>query len=271
MSAQVPTKMIGSSSNPGFKLLREVIGSARARREHQAAWLEGERLCMSLIEREPAQAPILVASDAIALNTVPQSCRTDCKEIWLIDRKLFAQITQVETSIGWGLLMPISSWQKASFEIRPRSDIVVLDRVQDPGNAGSILRSAAAAGAQSIWCVSGTVDLWSPKVLRAGMGAHFVMDIRQDLQSDQVISLCTQHGISILATANSPQAHSLFDMGLPLHQPVAWVFGQEGSGVAADFMQVCTQVSIPQAVEVESLNVAAAAAVCLFESRRHKL
>lgn len=260
-------KTIDSSQNPGFKLLRELIGSSRTRRGHQAAWLEGERLCLSFIEHQSAQAPILVTSEAISPDQLPAEIRLAAKEIWMLNRRLYAEITQLETPIGWGLLIPLAP-------MRPRSldgDIVVLDRLQDPGNAGSIVRSAAAAGASAVWCVRGTVDLWSPKVLRAGMGAHFVIEIRQDLQTEEVLSACGQQGVRILATANSSQSDSLFDPLLGLDQPVAWIFGQEGSGVDAQFMAAASQVSIPQAIDVESLNVAAAAAVCLFESRRRKL
>ena len=267
MTAPGTIKTIDSSQNPDFKLLRDLVGASRARREHQTAWLEGERLCQAFIEHQPKLAPILVVSEGTPLNRLPAKIRVAAKEVWMLNRRLYAQITQVETSIGWGLLIPMSPAQ-------PRGqgdDIVVLDRLQDPGNAGSILRSAAAAGARAVWCVQGTVDLWSPKVLRSGMGAHFVIGIQQDLQVQEVISACRQEAIGMLATGNDARAASLFDATLRLDRPVAWIFGQEGSGVAAEFMAAASQVAIPQAAHIESLNVAAAAAVCLFESRRRKL
>lgn len=267
MTAPSNIKAIDSSQNPGFKLLREVVGDSRARREHQAAWLEGERLCQAFIAHQPKLAPILVVSENTPLERVPAAMRAAAKEVWMLNRRLHAQITQVETSIGWGLLIPLAP-------IQPRSqggDIVVLDRLQDPGNAGSIMRSAAAAGAKAVWCVPGTVDLWSPKVLRSGMGAHFVIDIQQDLSAQQVIAACGQQRLRILATGNTDHAQSLFDARLGLDQSVAWIFGQEASGVGAEFMAAASVVAIPQAADVESLNVAAAAAVCLFESRRCKL
>ncbi len=267
MTVPGPIKTIDSNRNPGFQLLRDVVSDSRARREHQAAWLEGERLCQAFTEHQPKLAPILVVSESTPLDRLLSEIRVAAKEVWVLNRRLYAQITQVETSIGWGLLIPLAGLQ-------PRSqggDIVVLDRLQDPGNAGSILRSAAAAGARAVWCVHGTVDLWSPKVLRSGMGAHFVIGIRQDLQTDDVIAACAQEKLSMLATGNSPQATSLFDARLGLDQPVAWIFGQEARGVATEFMATASVVAIPQAAEVESLNVAAAAAVCLFESRRRKL
>lgn len=267
MALQDNIKTISSTQNPGFKLLRDLISSSRARREHQAAWLEGERLCQAFIEHQPDQAPILVASQAVCLDHVPTAVQARCKELWLFDPKLYAEITQVETSIGWGLLIPLVPMPP----IHSDGDIVVLDRLQDPGNAGSILRSAAAAGARALWCVQGTVDLWSPKVLRSGMGAHFVIQIQQDLSAQEVRSACSQQKLRIFATGNHDQAQSLFDSRLRLSQPVAWIFGQEGSGVAVEFMASASVISIPQAAGVESLNVAAAAAVCLFESRRRKL
>lgn len=262
-----PTKAISSRQNPGFQLLREITTSARARRSHQAAWIEGERLCQSFTDHCSGLAPILVASTAIGLTDVPAACRRLSREVWLLDHKLYAEITQVEAPIGWGLLIPLLGMQAP----KSNGDIVVLDRLQDPGNAGSIMRSAAAAGAQAVWAVQGSVDLWSPKVLRAGMGAHFVIQIRQDLQPQEAIAACQQQDADILVTANSNGADSIFDSRLRLEGPVAWIFGQEGSGVGAEFLAAASPVSIPQADAVESLNVAAAAAVCLFESRRRKL
>jgi TrmH family RNA methyltransferase len=139
---------------------------------------------------------------------------------------------------------------------------VVLDRVQDPGNVGSILRSAAAFGVPQVLALKGTVALWSPKVLRAGMGAHFGLHLVEGLAPEDLAAV----GVPLVATS-SHAGHQLPDAPLP--QPCAWVLGHEGQGVHADLLARCAlQVSIPQPGGEESLNVAAAAAVCLYESAR---
>ena len=151
-----------------------------------------------------------------------------------------------------------------------QSAVVIVDRIQDPGNLGALLRSAAAAGIAQCWCVTGTVDPWSPKVLRAAMGAHFQMTIRQGVDARQVIDACRLQGFHLLSTANQPDAVSLYAAELQLNQPIAWVFGQEGDGVAQEFLSKAQVVVIPQTAAVESLNVAVAAGICFFEMRRRQ-
>ena len=151
-----------------------------------------------------------------------------------------------------------------------QSAVVIVDRIQDPGNLGALLRSAAAAGIAQCWCVTGTVDPWSPKVLRAAMGAHFQMTIRHGVDARQVIDACRLQGFHLLSTANQPDAVSLYSAGLQLNQPIAWVFGQEGDGVAQEFLSQAQVVVIPQTAAVESLNVAVAAGICFFEMRRRQ-
>ena len=151
-----------------------------------------------------------------------------------------------------------------------QSAVVIVDRIQDPGNLGALLRSAAAAGIAQCWCVTGTVDPWSPKVLRAAMGAHFQMTIRQGVEARQAIDACRLRGFHLLSTANQPDAVSLYAAELQLNQPIAWVFGQEGDGVAQEFLSEAQVVVIPQTAAVESLNVAVAAGICFFEMRRRQ-
>jgi TrmH family RNA methyltransferase len=159
---------------------------------------------------------------------------------------------------------PIGFLIDAPAEVPLRTGVasVVLDRVQDPGNVGSILRSAAAFGVPQVLALKGTVALWSPKVLRAGMGAHFGLHLVEGLAPEDLAAV----GVPLVATS-SHAGHQLPDAPLP--QPCAWVLGHEGQGVHADLLARCAlQVSIPQPGGEESLNVAAAAAVCLYESAR---
>ena len=279
------TKEIRSRKNPHIKLLKDLVMGGRLRRSHNAAWVEGERLCRSYFDTQTS-LPILVASEKLLLADVVASAPRGIqsfREVWTIPADCFSEITQIESSLGWGLVIevPIPSGSNddlsnnetqlsAGRKALMQSAVVIVDRIQDPGNLGALLRSAAAAGIAQCWCITGTVDPWSPKVLRAAMGAHFQMTIRQGVDARQVIDACRLQGFHLLSTANQPDAVSLYSAGLQLNQPIAWVFGQEGDGVAQEFLSKAQVVVIPQTAAVESLNVAVAAGICFFEMRRRQ-
>lgn len=143
-------------------------------------------------------------------------------------------------------------------------DVIILDRIQDAGNVGAILRTAAAAGFNQVIATSGCAHLWSSKVLRAGMGAHRLLDLYEGWSCQQVLGAVTAPLLA--ATADGQQG--LFDISKVLTGPVAWVMGSEGQGVSEDLMVQSRSVSIPIDPRVESLNVATAAAICLFETVR---
>ena len=279
------TKEIRSRKNPHIKLLKDLVMGGRLRRSHNAAWVEGERLCRSYFDSQTS-LPILVASEKLLLADVVASAPRGIqsfREVWTIPADCFSEITQIESSLGWGLVIevPIPSGSNddlsnnetqlsAGRKALMQSAVVIVDRIQDPGNLGALLRSAAAAGIAQCWCITGTVDPWSPKVLRAAMGAHFQMTIRQGVNAKQAIDACRLRGFHLLSTANQPDAVSLYSAELQLNQPIAWVFGQEGDGVAQEFLSQAQVVVIPQTAAVESLNVAVAAGICFFEMCRRQ-
>lgn len=143
-------------------------------------------------------------------------------------------------------------------------NVVILDGIQDSGNAGTILRTAAAAGYKNVVCLKGSAQLWSPKVLRAAMGAHTALTIWDSVDVDELLITIK---IPLIA-ARLDDSANLYEISELLRQPHAWVFGNEGAGVSQAIQDNSTGVFIPQADGVESLNVAAAAAICLFETRR---
>jgi len=270
-------KKIDSRQNPSFKWLKELVGQARARRAHQAAWLEGERLCGAYIEHQVAAQPagsalpqpVLVA-DASVTDQVAARLQQHLQDCWVLDEKLFSEISQVASGPRWGLIIPaLPGLPRAAAEARA-ADVVILDRLQDPGNLGTLMRSAAAAGIEEVWCLEPTVDVWSPKVLRAAMGAHFVMHVVAALPERELFAHLKERKLTLLAADHGPGAASIYAPSIRLKQPCAWVFGQEGSGVAETILSKAQRVEIPQSDRVESLNVSAAAAVCLFEMVRQR-
>jgi TrmH family RNA methyltransferase len=173
---------------------------------------------------------------------------------------LFAGISGLESPAAIGFLLGLP----AAPALLPAVPTVVLDRLQDAGNVGSILRSASAFGFAQVLALKGTAALWSPKVLRAGMGAHFALQLVEGLSDADLAAL----QLPLVATSSHASAE-VSRVALP--SPCAWVLGHEGQGVSDALLARCAlQLRIPQPGGEESLNVAAAAAVCLYESARQR-
>ena len=174
---------------------------------------------------------------------------------------LFGAVSQVEHGVN---LLFVVETPAPGQPAAMRVSAVLLDGVQDPGNVGSILRSAGAAGITQVFCSPGTAFCWSPKVLRAGMGAHFGLHLAESCALEALDALA----LPLVATSSHAQG-ALHEVDLPW--PCAWVMGHEGQGVSAGLMSRCMlALRIPQPGGEESLNVAAAAAVCLYESARQR-
>jgi RNA methyltransferase, TrmH family len=286
-------KIISSRQNPDFKKLKAIASESGARRRDRLAWLEGDRLCQAYLDalhrqikdadqRNPKNTvffrpPVLVTTPdrSSALEATYGSLVSD---LWVLDAPCFRGISQVDSPSGWGLMIPIPVMADDLSDLTTASefncnshDVVVLDRIADPGNAGAIIRSAAAAGIRFIWCITPHVDMWSPKVLRSAMGGHFALSIMQEMPEADVLAALSRQKSQLLATALTHESMSLYSPALDLKRPSVWVFGQEAHGVSASILKQAQAVRIPQEPSVESLNVAASAAVCLFEMRRQRL
>ena len=252
---------LSSRQNAHFKLAHKLAESARERSKAGKLLLDGTRLIRAYIEQFGFDEVVLLLSEAGAgRKEVLELCESARpRSVYLLADELFAEITQVETPEGVTAIAAIP--HVAS---RPKDDFrVLIDGVQDPGNLGGLLRTAAAAGATSAHLTKGCADVWSPKSLRGGMGAQFVLPVRERV--DLTVALAGFRG-SIIAT--SPHAtESIHDVDLT--GPVALIFGSEGRGLGEEGQALATQlVHIPMAGKIESLNVAAAAAVCCFERLR---
>ena len=245
---------ISSRDNPLLKDLRKLGADNLAYRKQDQIWLEGEHLCSAALLRK--QRPLVALFAESKLAQIPKSfLRVADKEIAVPD-KLFDEICGVESSSGLGFVIALP----VALAVSALAPTVILDRVQDAGNVGSILRSAAAFGFKQVLALKGAAGLWSPKVLRAGMGAHFGLFLHEglDLADLDVLQL------PIVATS-SHAGQALDAMQLP--SPCAWVFGHEGQGVSVALLaRSGGQVRIHQPGGEESLNVAAAAAICLHAS-----
>jgi TrmH family RNA methyltransferase len=248
---------ISARDNPLLQRLRKLLRDPAGYRKAGELWLEGEHLCDALRQRgqRPAQAVISTSAwDVPGLRALAQWA----PRVVRVPDALFDGLSALPSPARLGFVLPLP----AAPAIDPQAATVVLDRVQDAGNVGSILRTAAAFGVGQVLALQGTAALWSPKVLRAGMGAHFGLKLIEGLQPDDLAALA----VPLVGTSLATDA-LLHTAALP--QPCAWVLGHEGQGVAPAVLARCAlTVRIPQPGGEESLNVAAAAAVCLYESLR---
>jgi TrmH family RNA methyltransferase len=248
---------IASRDNPLLVRLRKLARGATAYRKIGAAWLEGEHLCQALRSRGGAATQALVAESAWQQGHLRELAAW-APRVAVVADVLFGGVSGLESPAGIGFVIDVPP----SRPIAPGVASVVLDRVQDAGNVGSILRSASALGFRQVLALEGTAALWSGKVLRAGMGAHFALDLVEGLAAADLDML----GLPLLA-ASSHADTALDAASLPY--PCGWVFGHEGQGVAASVLARCNcALRIPQPGGEESLNVAAAAAICLYVTRR---
>lgn len=255
--------MITSTKNPRVKHIRHLQADPRARRESNSFVLEGIRLCEEAVAAGWPVQLCLFDQDLPprGREIVDQLAASGVETIPAMEHVIKAVS---ETKTPQGLVMVV---EYAEFKLPEAPNLIlVLDEIQDPGNAGSLLRSAAAAGADGIILTAGSVDPFSPKVLRAGMGAHFRLPLAVQSPAE-MIAFCREHGLALWA--------SLVDDGEPyteadLAAPLAVVIGSEAHGVGPEIRAASKPVHIAMPGGGESLNAAAAGAVLLFEVQRQR-
>ena len=258
-------RTISSRDNPLFKELKHLAGSAQVRRKAGRTLLDGVHLCEAYLQTRGVP-PLCVLSEGATRHPevmpIVARCSVAGSHCMVLPDALYQALSQVEHGVG---LMFVIDTPHLMVPTALTGSAVLLDNLQDPGNLGSILRSAAAAGIESVFCSPTTVFSWSPKVLRAAMGAHFLLEIFENVD---LATLIRTASVPVLATSSHAQ-RQIYDADL--RDPVAWLFGHEGQGVSQALLAMATsQVTIPHLGPMESLNVAASAAVCLFEQVRQR-
>ena len=272
-TSQVTT--VTSRDNPLIKELRKLCFDGTAYRKTGRIWIEGEHLCSAYVQRGLTAAVAVLSESFYQQNTAIAStgyARAAIKLIVIPDA-FMAELSSLDSVAGVGLVCEMASLGPANQHIDPAVPTVILDRLQDPGNVGSILRSAAAFGFTQVIALKGSAALYAPKVLRAGMGAHFGLQLIEAVDLDSLQSLQIP-----LATTSSHQGHFLHDLLqnkellAQYPQGLNWVLGHEGQGVSAALQALAKlHVRIAQPGGEESLNVAAAAAICLHASATMRL
>ena len=256
-------KTIQSRDNPFFKELVRLAGSVRQRSKVDQTLLDGAHLLAAYLDSGKQPQHILL--NAAALHDAEITAllkRVGDAPITQLDDRLFVGLSELKTPTG--ILALIDLPQPAGTIVDSRF-VLLLEDIQDPGNLGSMLRSAAAAGCDAVFLSTGCADAWSPKVLRAAMGGHFTLDIHE---RQGLLSVAKAFPGTLLA-ASLQANRSLYDCDL--RGKVAFLIGNEGAGLSAGLLDVATQmVAIPMPGKAESLNAAAATAICLFEAVRQR-
>ena len=255
-------KTIQSRDNPFFKELKKLAGSARQRGKSGQALLDGVHLVRACLDAGVQPQHIVVSrsgtSDAElaalldGLTGVPVASLGDA---------LFAELTELKSPTG---VLALIARPQPRVRAADSQYALLLETIQDPGNLGSIIRSAAAAGCDAVFLSGDCADAWSPRVLRAGMGGHFALSINES--ADLLATAAAFAGRCHAATLAARDSLYACD----LRGRVAFAIGNEGAGLSLSLQQACRTFTIPMPGKVESLNAAAAAAVCLFEANRQR-
>jgi TrmH family RNA methyltransferase len=266
--------LISSKENPLFKEIRllQATGSKgqKARLANGQALLEGIHLIQTWVG-DSALKTLLTSELGLKNPEISEAVYSHLEicpatKVFQLDSTLWALLSDLVNAphIAGLLDLPKSSLTPPQSISTLSGDVLILDRIQDAGNVGSILRTAAAAGFTQVIALTGCAHLWSSKVLRAGMGAHQLLDLYEGWSNQQVLSAVTAPFLAAVAGAEQ----DLYSSKKELLHPVAWVMGSEGQGISEDLMAQAKAVSIPIDPRVESLNVSTAAAICLFETMR---
>ncbi len=253
-------KPITSESNARFRQWFKLATQPRTVRQLGLTLAEGLHLAQSALDAGLKPEAVLVRHGTPAQTLQPILARTSAA-VYELSAALYDALAPVERGVGLMLVLPVAT---TALPTHADTDWVYLDGLQDPGNAGALLRVAAAAGITHVCASPTTTALWAPKVLRGAQGAHFALRITEHVSVEVLRSVSV---LTWIATA-ARQAQSLWRAPLPT-TPVGWLFGSEGQGLSAEAEALAAlRVTVPTTAAVESLNVATSAAVCLFERKR---
>jgi TrmH family RNA methyltransferase len=250
--------MISSRDNPRVKRWAKLSQDTRFRKKERRALVEGPHLLAALLERGLKPLCVIASERGVENAEIQSLIQRSGHEPVVLSAGVFASIVDAETPQGIAAEIEIPVPGETS-----KGNRVFLEGMQDAGNVGAIIRSAAAFGIASVTLDSACADPWSPKVLRAGMGGHFRVSVE--------IAASLEHEFETFAgrlLCTVPRGGESL-AGTDLSGRLGWIFGSEGKGVSAKALQEADlRITIPTAPGTESLNVAATAAICFYEAFR---
>lgn len=255
-------QFIQSKDNPKLKQLRGLIEQTSLRKKLQKTVLEGAHLLESYLQHGKQPECIYTTEQGLTHPENQTALTTINCPIYILSEQNYKNISLLAQSTP---LLAVIDLPQNHTSFSKTSDTLVLDRIQDPGNVGTLLRSAAAVGIRQVISTIGTASLWSPKVLRAAMGAHFALDLFESIDN---VGILNSFSIPLYATS-SHRPQSIYEVDF--RTPCVWILGNEGQGVHEELLQHAHAVTIPQPGGQESLNVATAGSICLFEMMRQRM
>ncbi|MFA5975107.1 MAG: RNA methyltransferase [Elusimicrobiota bacterium] len=259
--------VISSRRNPLLKELQAVRDDPDA----PFLFLEGPRLVQEALA---AGCPIekLVASESFQENPLLETLRAKSKQVYHVSDSVFKVVSSVDSPQGLLVIAQKPSWQWNDVARRAPLPLVILDGLQDPGNAASIVRTAEAAGVSGLVTTPGTARLYSPKALRGAMGSSLRLPILEHRPVEEIVAQAGKLGFSFVAAmASSKNADSVSYLQIDWTGPLAIILGQEAGGISPSWTPLIQKtIYIPMQPPVESLNVASSAAILLYESFRQR-
>ena len=273
--------LIDSPSNPIVKLLRSLAGSARHRREAGLFLAEGVRVVTDALDAGRVASSCLYDAEALGrtekgrmlLGRLQAIARSATGRVFEATARAIAAASDTQHPQGVVAAFPIPGWTEPA-STGKAALALVCDDIQDPGNLGTILRTAEASGVDGVWLTKRCVDLYSPKVVRAAMGAHFRLPCFPDATWSQIETSLANLGIPAAGVYAAEAEGSLTYDAVNWNAPAAMIVSNEAHGLGEEARRLATKggglLAIPMAGGTESLNAAVATAVILFEAARQR-
>ncbi len=249
--------VLTSRDNPRVRRWRDLTRDTRVRRELKKAMIEGDHLISACLQSGHRIEALMLGKSASTDAAFQEIAKAAGVVPTILADSVFKAITDTGSPSGIAAEIVLPD---PKIELKNAPSCLFLESIQDAGNVGTILRSAAAFGIRHAVLGTGCADAWSPKVLRAGMGAHFAITIQEN--ADLVAAIVDFGGKVACTVPRGGVALAAAD----LSDRIGWLLGAEGQGVSkALAARSALKVSIPMPGGAESLNVAAAAAICFYE------
>jgi TrmH family RNA methyltransferase len=256
-------KTIASRDNAAYKEMHRLVASASERRRSGVSVLDGAHLVAALLESGRRPEELAVNRDGLEDREIARLVeRSSPARVTMLSDALFRTLSTVDSPTG---VIAFARTPEAREVPADAALVLMLDEIQDPGNVGTLLRSAAAAGAGHAILSAGCAFAWSPKVLRAAMGAHFALNIVERADIGAFAGRYRGQSVALVAKGEA----TLYD--LDLRRPTALIVGNEGAGISPAVEHAATvRARIPIPGRMESLNAASAASIALFECVRQR-
>ncbi len=257
---------ISSKDNRYIRLYRE-LGRKKFRSQYGLFPAEGKRLIEDLIDGGLKPQLLLYRESFSDIAFLEKIC-PHADQVFCVEDRLFDRLSDTRNDQGLLATFPCFCPDIDTFVPSENSLILILNRISDPGNLGTILRCAAAAGVEAVLIEEGSVDLYNPKVIRGTMGSVARVPVFDGLSREKICLFCEKNQIRIFL---SDLENALCYDKLPVDEKIAVVFGNEGSGIDEQWhKKIRDSVMIPMENGVESLNVAMASAVICFDHQRKR-